>query len=86
MEYINIFGVLVIVLIMVPNIIYAVTHKDGFENIWNNKLVEGIEQIGRYGCFGFMIINIPGTWFGWGSDKAYANTVLYNLDCLLEEK
>ncbi len=72
MEYINIFGVLVIVLIMVPNIIYAVTHKDGFENIWNNKLVEGIEQIGRFGCFGFMIINIPGTWFGWGSDKAYA--------------
>lgn len=22
-----------------------------------------IEQIGRLGCFGFMIINIPGTWF-----------------------
>ena len=24
------------------------------------------------GCFGFMIINIPGTWFGWWSDEAFA--------------
>ena len=29
-------------------------------------------QVGRLGCFGFMIINIPGTWFGWWSDEAFA--------------
>ena len=34
--------------------------------------MEAIEQIGRFGCFGFMIINIPGTCFGWWSDEAFA--------------
>ena len=46
--------------------------QNGFENKWNNKAVEIVEQIGRFGCFGFMIINIPGTWFGWWSDEAFA--------------
>lgn len=72
MEWINIFGVVFIVIIMVPNIIYALKCKDGFENKWNSKCVEIVEQIGRFGCFGFMIINIPGTWFGWWSDEAFA--------------
>ena len=31
-----------------------------------------MEQVGRFGCFGFMIINIPGTWFGWWSDEVFA--------------
>ena len=72
MEWINIFGVVFIVIIMVPNIIYALKCKDGFENKWNSKCVEIVEQIGRFGCFGFMTINIPGTWFGWWSDEAFA--------------
>ena len=48
MEWINIFGVIFIVIIMIPNILYALKIKDGFENKWNNKLVEIIEQIGRF--------------------------------------
>ncbi|MDD6808064.1 MAG: hypothetical protein PUD72_06440 [Oscillospiraceae bacterium] len=58
--------------IMIPNIVFAIKCKDGFQNKWNNKYVELIEQVGRFGCFGFMIINIPGTWFGWWSDEALA--------------
>ena len=50
----------------------AIKCKDGFDNKWNNKYVEVTEQVGRLGCFGFMIINIPGTWFGWWSDEAFA--------------
>lgn len=72
MDYINVFGLFFIVAIMIPNIIFAIQCKDGFENKWNNKLVETLEQIGRFGCFGFMIINIPGTWFGYCSDEAFA--------------
>lgn len=72
MEWINFFGLFFIVIIMIPNIVFAVKCKDGFENKWNNRFVETIEQIGRFGCFGFMIIHIPGTWFGWWSDKAFA--------------
>lgn len=79
MEWINIFGVIFIVIIMIPNILYALKIKDGFENKWNNKLVEIIEQIGRFGCFGFMIVNIPGTWFGWWSDEAFAIYLIVNI-------
>ena len=72
MDWFNIFGLIFIVIIMIPNIIYAIKCKDGFANKWQNKTVELLEQIGRFGCFGFLIINIPGTWFGWWSDEAFA--------------
>ena len=50
--------------ILIPNVVFAVRCKDGFENAWKNKCVEVLEQIGRFGCFIFMVFNIPGTWFG----------------------
>ena len=88
MEWINIFGAVFIAVIMIPNIIYAVKCKDGFENKWSNRTVEVIEQIGRFGCFGFMVLQIPGTWFGWWSDEAFAiylvvNGILILLYCLI---
>ena len=50
--------------------------------------VETAEQIGRFGCFGFMIFNIPGTWFGWWSDEAFTlylmvDAILAALYCLI---
>ena len=71
MGQINIFGLVFMVIIMIPNVIFALKCKDGFENRWENKAVEVLEQIGRYGCFAFMVINIPKTWFGWASDACY---------------
>lgn len=66
----------------------AIKCKDGFDNKWNNKYVEVTEQVGRLGCFGFMIINIPGTWFGWWSDEAFVlylivDTILVMLYCAI---
>ena len=66
----------------------AIKCKDGFDNKWNNKYVEVTEQVGRLGCFGFMIVNIPGTWFGWWSDEAFAlylivDTILVMLYCAI---
>ena len=72
MGWFNVFGLIFIVVIMIPNVVFAIKRKDGFDNKWDNKFVEFIEQAGRFGCFGFMIINIPGTWFGWWSDEAFA--------------
>lgn len=72
MSWFNIYGLIFVAVILIPNIIFAVKCKDGFENKWKNKPVEIIEQVGRFGCFGFMIINIPGTCFGWRSDEAFA--------------
>ena len=72
MGWINIFGLVFMVIIMIPNVIFALKCKDGFGNRWKNKLIEALEQIGRYGCFAFMVINIPKTWFGWASDESFA--------------
>ena len=78
MEWLNLFGLVVMAAIMVPNIVFAIRCKDGFENKFSCKWVEMLEQIGRYGCFATMIINIPGTCFGWWSDEAFAIYLLAN--------
>ncbi len=88
MEWFNVFGLIFIAVIMIPNVVFAIKCKDGFANKWKNKFVEMIEQIGRFGCFGFMIINIPGTWFGWWSDEVFAvylivNVILVILYCVI---
>ena len=72
MKWFNGFGLIFVAAILIPNILFAIKCKDGFENRWKNPWGEAIEQIGRFGCFGFMIINIPGTCFGWWSDEAFA--------------
>ncbi len=88
MNWINVFGLVFVTVIMIPNIVFAFKCKDGFENNWDNKLVEEIEQIGRFGCFGFMIFWIPGTYFGFWSDEGFAlylivDTILVILYCLI---
>ncbi len=74
MGWINIFGLVFMVIIMIPNVVFALKCRDGFENRQKNKIIEVLEQVGRYGCFAFMVINIPGIWFGFRSDEAF---VLY---------
>ena len=87
-EWCNVFGLIFMAVILIPNILFAVKCKDGFENKWKNRTVETVEQIGRFGCFGFMIFNIPGTWFGWWSDEAFAvylvvDALLVGMYCLV---
>ena len=88
MEWFNPFGLVFITIIMIPNVVFAIRCKDGFTNNYRNKTVELVEQIGRFGCFGFMIFNIPGTWFGWVSNESFAlylilDTLLVTLYCVL---
>ncbi len=64
MSWFNGYGLVFMAVILIPNIVFAVRCKDGFDNAWKNKCVEVLEQIGRFGCFIFMVFNIPGTWFG----------------------
>lgn len=56
MEWFNYIGLIFIAAIMLPNVIFAFTNKEGFKNYYNNKIIEALEQIGRFGCFIFMII------------------------------
>ena len=81
MEWFNLFGLVFITIIMIPNVVFAIRCKDGFTNNYRNKTVELVEQIGRFGCFGFMIFNVPGTWFGWASNESFALCLI--LDALL---
>lgn len=56
MEWFNLTGLIFVVVLMIPNIIYAVTNKDGFADNYHNKFIETGEQIGRFGCFILMFI------------------------------
>ena len=64
MEWFNIFGFLFVVIMMIPNIVFALKKKNGFKNKYKNKLVLFLEKFGRIGCIIFMFINIPGTYLG----------------------
>lgn len=88
MEYINLFGLVFMIVIMVPNIIFAIRNKEGFINRYQNKALEAVEEIGRYGCFVFMIFRIPSLTFGWWSGEAFAiylvvDAILVLLYCLI---
>lgn len=78
MHWFNGFGLVFMLVIMVPNVVFAIRCRDGFENKWKNKPVELMEQIGRFGCFGFMVFSIPGVCFGWPSDEAFALHLIGN--------
>ncbi len=58
------------VIIMVPNIIYYLKHKNDVEFTYQNKAILIVEQIGRYGCFILMIFNIPYTYFNFWFNNA----------------
>lgn len=63
MGWFNYYGLAITVIILIPNIVYAVTHNIGAENSYRNKAAEIFEQIGRYGCMAFMVFNIPYIYF-----------------------
>lgn len=56
MDWFNLTGLIFVVVLLIPNIIYAATNKDGFADKYHNKLIEAGEQIGRFGCFILMFI------------------------------
>lgn len=70
MNWFNYYGLSIVALFMIPNIIFAVRNKAAFENAYKNKYLELFEQIGRYGCFILMIFNIPYTYFNFWFENA----------------
>ena len=71
MGWFNCYGLIIMAIIMIPNIIYAVKQKNSAYGAYGNKAVEVMEQIGRYGCFALMIFNIPYTYFGFWFKHAF---------------
>lgn len=70
MDWFNYYGLIIIAIIMIPNMVFAIKHKDGFANKYKNKAVEVMEQIGRYACFALMIFNVPYTYLGFWFEHA----------------
>lgn len=56
-SWFNTFGIVIMILLMIPNIIFAIKFR-GQENKCTNKAMNIIEQIGRYGSMLLMIFNI----------------------------
>lgn len=83
----NPYGLIFVAVLLAPNIAFAMTHRDGFENAWHNKTVELLEQVGRFGCFLMMLVNPPavcrGFWFA-GAKTLYLilGAALLALYCL----
>ena len=81
MGWFNYYGLVIIAIIMIPNIIYAIKNKGVSTNSYSNKILEIAEQVGRYACMIFMVFNVPHTylnfWF-YGANVIYLsfNSVL----------
>jgi len=69
MGWFNYYGLIIMVIIMIPNIIYAIKNRTN-STVYQNKAIEISEQIGRYGCFVFMIFNIPYTYYNFWFENA----------------
>ena len=64
--WINGFGAGVVLLMLIPNIIYAIKNK-GEKNLCTNRFMNGIEQVGRYACIFFMWLPLLVWEFGFAS-------------------
>lgn len=69
MGWFNYFGLIIMAVIMLPNILWAIRKKQT-SVAYINKTVGLLEQIGRYGCFILMIFNIPYTYLNFWFENA----------------
>lgn len=69
-SWINLFGLVIVILMLLPNIIYAVKFH-GLENKCKNKIMNIIEQIGRYSSMFLIVFNIGIAEFGFSSVEAF---------------
>ncbi len=64
--WINIFGAVIVILMLIPNIIYAVKNKDE-KNQCTDTRMNNLEQIGRYACIILMWLPLLVWKFGFSS-------------------
>ena len=64
--WINVFGAIIVILMLIPNVIYALKNKDE-KNSCTNQFMNVIEQIGRYACIVLMWLPLLVWKFGFSS-------------------
>ena len=81
--WINLFGAGIIVLIMIPNIIYAARQKQDETQIEVPRGLSACEQVGRYGCIILMWLPLLVWKFGFGSVEEFLIYLIGNGALLL---
>ena len=81
--WINLFGAGIIVLIMIPNIIYAARQKQDETQIEVPRGLSACEQVGRYGCIILMWMPLLVWKFGFGSVEEFLIYLIGNGALLL---
>ena len=64
--WINLFGGIIVILMLIPNIVYALQNRDK-QSLCANKLMNILEQAGRYGCIVLMWLPLLVWKFGFKS-------------------
>ena len=64
--WISVFGAVIVILMMIPNIFYAIRNKDE-KNKCTNRIMNVLEQVGRYACIILMWIPLLVWKFGFSS-------------------
>ena len=64
--WINVFGAVIVVLMLIPNIVYAIKNK-GEKNLCANRFMNIVEQVGRYACIALMCLPLLVWKFGFAS-------------------
>lgn len=54
--WISLWGLMIVVLLLIPNVIYALRNR-GEKNLCDNRFMNVAEQLGRYGSMLFMVLN-----------------------------
>ena len=64
--WINVFGAVIVILMLIPNIVYAIKNR-GEKNLCTDRLMNLVEQIGRYACIVLMWLPLLVWKFGFAS-------------------
>jgi hypothetical protein len=69
MEWLNVHGLLIMLLLLLPNLFYTFAKKQS-GGTYHNKTIEVMEQVGRFGSMLLMSVDLPfftyGYWFTYG--------------------
>lgn len=82
-NWINLFNAVIIVLMLIPNIIYAIKNKNKSPKT-DNKTLSIVEQIGRYSCIVLMILPLFIKEFGFNPLEVMFLYLVANIILLLE--
>ena len=56
-SWLNVFGLIIMAIMMLPNIVFALKYRDA-QNKCRSRLMNVVEQIGRFSCMLLMVFNI----------------------------